>query len=147
MNGSDWPVQSIQVGNKSYSKSKATGILGSSSSTDISYTLAKQLITAKLNIANGAPSSCITSTVSAADNWLRSNVVGCRSSRYSSAYQTAKNLANALYSYNIGEECATDCDDDKPICKSDWNDGRDCDYDFSRCRRRRTTHSSGCGWR
>jgi hypothetical protein len=137
----------VQIGNKTYSKSKAIYLLGKYKNSDISVALAKQLITAKLNVANGAPSSCIASTIVAADNWLRSNSVGCRASYYSSSYKTAKTLTYELYSYNMGEECAEACDD-KPVCKYDWYDAKDCDYDFSKCRKRKSGYGGhNCGWR
>ncbi|MGH9841611.1 MAG: hypothetical protein ACREEM_22905 [Blastocatellia bacterium] len=71
---------------------------------DASLILARQLIAAKLNIANGASNAAVAATAAAADNWL-SNFPGklpynVRTS--SSRGQTAVNLANTLEQYNQG---------------------------------------------
>ena len=74
-NSSLWPVASLKLGSQTYSQVELLGILGRAVGADASLILAKQLIAAKLNVANGAASASIGNTITFADRLL-SNLNG-----------------------------------------------------------------------
>jgi hypothetical protein len=69
-----WPVNMLTLGNQSYTESQLLIILntpvGTGKNADASLILADQLIAAKLNIANGADGTPVTSTITHADSVL-----------------------------------------------------------------------------
>ncbi len=69
-NSSLWPVASLQIGSQSYSQVELLALLGRPVGGDASLILAKQLIAAKLNIANGAAPASISATIAHADGLL-----------------------------------------------------------------------------
>jgi uncharacterized delta-60 repeat protein len=69
-NPSIWPVNSLTLGSQSYTKAELLAILNASTQTDASLILARQLIAAKLNIANGSDPAPVNSTVAHADGLL-----------------------------------------------------------------------------
>ena len=80
-------------------------------SHDKTYSLAHQLIAAKLNIAcNHSNSSCIASAIAAADSWLCDHPVGSGVTANSPAWQQIKATFDRLGDYNEGELCAPSCD-------------------------------------
>ena len=58
------------LGGQTYTKTELLNILGTPSNGDASLILAKQLIAAKLNIANGSDPTPISSTIADADSLL-----------------------------------------------------------------------------
>jgi len=67
---SAWPVDSIMLGDKTYTKEEARAIMRTPTRGDASIILARQLIAAKLNIENGANPDPVTETIDAADDLL-----------------------------------------------------------------------------
>jgi hypothetical protein len=65
-----WPVDSLMLGSQTYNMTELLAILGTPSGGDASIILAKQLIAAKLNIANGSDPTPISSTITHADSLL-----------------------------------------------------------------------------
>jgi hypothetical protein len=65
-----WPVTSLLLGSKTYSKSELLNLLATSSTSDASLILARQLIAAKLDIANGSDPSPVSATIADADSRL-----------------------------------------------------------------------------
>jgi hypothetical protein len=69
-----WPVNSLMLGSQSYTKVELLTILrtpvGTGKNADASLILADQLIAAKLNIANGADGTPVSSTITHADSVL-----------------------------------------------------------------------------
>ncbi|MEE8452101.1 MAG: hypothetical protein V3R99_09310 [Thermoguttaceae bacterium] len=65
-----WPVDSLTLGNETYSKGELIDLLKTSVSGDASLILAHQLIAAKLNLAAGVDGSSITNTIAEADALL-----------------------------------------------------------------------------
>ena len=69
-----WPVNSLMLGRQTYTKAELLTILktriGSGPKADATLILADQLIAAKLNIANGADGTAVTSTITHADSVL-----------------------------------------------------------------------------
>ena len=103
---SSWPVSSIKIGNQTYTVSQAITLLGTSSKGDKSIDLAKQLIAAKLNVLVGNVSTCINSTITSADNWLKTHPVGSNVRGSSSAWSQASMWHDMLDDYNNGLLCA-----------------------------------------
>ncbi len=103
---SAWPVESIKIGNKTYSVSQAISLLGTPSKGDKTIDLAKQLIAAKLNVLVGNVSSCIDSIITSADNWLKTHPVGSNVRGSSSAWNQASPWHEMLDDYNNGLLCA-----------------------------------------
>lgn len=101
-----WPVSSLTLGGTSYTKAQLLAILGQSKSRDLTYQMASQLIAAKLNVANGTDASCISATITAADDWLAANPVGSGVTGNSAAWATGNPLKNVLDDYNNGLLCA-----------------------------------------
>jgi hypothetical protein len=60
-------VNSLTLGSQTYTQLQLLNILRSSTTGDASVVLARQLIAAKLNIANGADGTPVTSTITDAD--------------------------------------------------------------------------------
>jgi hypothetical protein len=69
-NSKAWPVSTLVLGSQTYSKTELVNLLNSSSSGDASLILAKQLITAKLNILSGTDTTSVSSTIAHADGLL-----------------------------------------------------------------------------
>lgn len=69
---SAWPVASLNLGGENYTQDELITLLKTPVKGDASLILAKQLIAAKLNVANGSNSSSIASTISDADALLSS---------------------------------------------------------------------------
>src|SRR5262249_34689580 len=69
-NPAAWPVNTLMLGSQTYTKTELLAILSTPINGDASLTLADQLITAKLNIANGADGTPVTSTINHADGVL-----------------------------------------------------------------------------
>lgn len=72
---SAWPVTSVTLGTVTYTQSQLLSIFGQPVQGNGLISLAHQLIAAKLNIAQGANSSIVASTIAAADAQIGSLVV------------------------------------------------------------------------
>jgi hypothetical protein len=90
------------LGNQTYSKSQLLNLLGTSSTTDASLILARQLIAAKLNIANGSDPGPVSATIADADSRLSafSGKLPYNVKPSSSAGQGMTSDASRLDSYN-----------------------------------------------
>ena len=68
---SAWPVTTLVLGSQTYTQSELLAVLTArQSGADASLLLARQLIAAKLNIANGSDPTTIVTTVADADRLL-----------------------------------------------------------------------------
>ena len=67
---SEWPIDSITLGDESYTKEEARAIMKTPTRGDASIILARQLIAAKLNVENGANPAPAEETIDAADDLL-----------------------------------------------------------------------------
>ena len=72
-----WPVTALTLGTVVYNQSQLLSILNSPVKGDASIILAKQLIAAKLNIANGSDPTPIAATIATADGLLDGCVLPC----------------------------------------------------------------------
>ena len=102
-----WCSPTIKIGCVVYSKSDAIAIMKQSTSADMTYQIAAQLIAAKLNVScafNDA--SCVSAAITNADNWLCNHPVGSKVKAGSSAWQTISSTFDTLTKYNEGKLCA-----------------------------------------
>jgi len=154
-----WPVSSLVLGGKTYTKSEAIAILKKATAGDKTYSMAAQLIATKLNLLRGNSASCIGATVVAADAWLVLNPIGQGCSI--SDWVVGSPLHSKLDDYNNGELCVphrdnVDCnvqnspgpggndDDDDDRCRRNHRHTRDCrDDDDGRCHRNHR-HTRDC---
>ena len=98
------------VGCITYDQSTAISIMRHSSSQDKTYSLAFQLIAAKLNTqCKGSDPSCIQAQIDAADAFLCAHPIGSGVTANSSAWQSIKTTYFALEKYNEGKSCAPSC--------------------------------------
>jgi len=103
-----WPVQTIVLGTTTFTKDQGIALLKTEPKRgNATLILVHQLIAAELNVAGNAPSSCIASTITAANAWLAANggANGYVSSG-SAAGAVATGLAGTLDKYNNGKLCA-----------------------------------------
>jgi hypothetical protein len=102
-----WCIASIQLGCQTYTKAQALAILKQSTSRDMTYQLAAQLIATKLNITcantNG---SCVANVITAADSWLCAHPIGSKVKASSAAWKQITPTYNTLAAYNQGKLCA-----------------------------------------
>ncbi|WP_305046482.1 DUF7507 domain-containing protein, partial [Geoalkalibacter sp.] len=118
-----WPVESITIGGKTYTKSKAISLMKApSKGGDKLYTMFQALVAAKLNVLSGNVSDCIDATIAAADQWMAT--YGPIEVKTVSASSTAWKMGEPLYllldDYNNGLLCAPsrDCFDKKDVYRS-----------------------------
>ena len=105
-----WCMDTIQIGCATYTRVQAIAIMRHNSSQDKTYSLAQQLIAAKLNITcKQTNSSCIANAITAADSWLCSHPVGSGVKANSSAWQAIKTTYTAIVNYESGTLCAPSC--------------------------------------
>jgi hypothetical protein len=105
-----WCVQTIQIGCLVYTQGQAIAIMQQPTSGDKTYSLAAQVIAAKLNVyCAGADSSCVASAISSADMWLCQHPVGSNVDSHSPEWKQITQIYNTLTSYNEGHLCAPKC--------------------------------------
>jgi N-acetylneuraminic acid mutarotase len=105
-NHQQWPVNQLQLGNRTYNRQELQSILGQPLGHNYLVFLARLEIAAKLNIANGADGSCVEQTLTAVDATIGNLVippVGNGSLRFTPYVRT-------LGLYNGGGLCAPHCD-------------------------------------
>ncbi len=101
-----WPVSTITVGNVTYTKAQAIAwldLVGKDKTT----TMFSSLVSAKLNVLVGNNSSCVSSTIAAADAWMQtSGPVGSGVHAASLAWKLGEPLHRIMDNYNNGMLCA-----------------------------------------
>lgn len=99
-----WPTPSLTLGTQSYSQAQLLSLLSAPSQGDASVILAKQLIAAKLNIANGSDPTPVASTIAAADSLLGTfmGMLPYNVKPSSATGQQMLQLKDTLDSYNNG---------------------------------------------
>lgn len=116
-----WPVDSLTLGNVLYTAAQLLQIYHQPVQGNCLVALAQELITAKLNIANGAPHDCIDTVVTQADLTIGNLVVPPIGN--DSLPCNISQLIQGLHDYNIGlnQRCAEHChgpDDPQPFIDS-----------------------------
>jgi len=89
-----WPVQSITIGGVSYTKAQAIAWLGKVGK-DKTTTMFSSLVSARLNVMIGNDSSCVASTITAADLWMTKPLIGYG--------PVGSNVAASSYAWSVGE--------------------------------------------
>lgn len=102
---SAWPVSSITIGNVTYTKAQAIANLDTTKS-DRTYTMFQDLVSAMLNVKIGNDSSCIASTIAAANAWITQYPLGSNVAGGSAAWTQGDPLHQTLDQYNNGLLCA-----------------------------------------
>jgi hypothetical protein len=101
-----WPVNSLKLGNATYTENQLLAILspppGTGRMADASLILTDQLIATKLNLLNGSLTCPIASTIAAADALIFNLPIPGKISPSSNAGQQLIALAAALANYNNG---------------------------------------------
>lgn len=100
-----WPVDSIEVGGRTYTDEEARSWLGGGGD-DVTVILFRQLVAAKLNVLIGNDDSCIEETIVRADRWLAAHPVGSGVSASSAFWKDAEPWKDRLDRYNNGQLCA-----------------------------------------
>jgi hypothetical protein len=100
-----WPVQSITVGNQTFTMDEAIALLAMSTK-DRTITMFSSLVPAKLNVLIGNDGSCVATTIDAADDWLKHYPVGSNVAGSSYAWKIGEPLHRQLDNYNNGMLCA-----------------------------------------
>ncbi|WP_104986198.1 SdrD B-like domain-containing protein [Sorangium cellulosum] len=105
---SAWRVSQLTIGGKTYTKAQLLDFISRPTKGDVTYIIAKHLIVAKLNVGIGNQSSCIESTIAAADAWLKQYPLGSnvKESGRNSPWASGQPLAEKLDDYNNGRLCA-----------------------------------------
>lgn len=121
-----WPVQSLTIGTQTYTQEQLLSILKQPVRGNGLVQLARTLIVAKLNIANGTNDDCITTAVEAADDFIGNRLVPPVGTARVRPPEVSF-LKNVLDAYNEGHLCAPKCDsieddgddeDEKPTYRS-----------------------------
>ena len=101
-----WPVESITVGGTEYTKAQAIAWLDKPGK-DKTLTLFSSLVAAKLSVLVGNDSTCVASTITAADEWMQvSGPVGSGVHAASLAWKLGEPLHRLMDNYNNGMLCA-----------------------------------------
>ncbi len=101
-----WPVAAITVGGVTYSRDQAIAIIRTAGK-DRTLTMFSSLVSAMLNVAVGNDSSCVDSTIAAADGWMSTyGPVGSGVHASSYAWKVGEPLHRLMDNYNNGLLCA-----------------------------------------
>jgi hypothetical protein len=106
-----WPVTELQLGNVTYTQDQLLSIMHEPVRGNGLVSLAHHLITAKLNVANGADPSCIQQTIADADALIGDLVVPPVGDGHL-APRDVNALKDILEDYNEGHLCAPSCDNE-----------------------------------
>lgn len=101
-----WPVNSIVIGGRTYTKTQAIKFIGQAEKGDKTLTVFRHLVCAQLNIIIGNASGCIMDAIDDADAWMAIHPVGSKVSGSSAAWSEISATATTLDNYNNGLLCA-----------------------------------------
>lgn len=108
-----WPVDSVSLGNRTYTKAEALAIFATPVQGNGLLALAHQLLAAKLNVANGADDAAIADAIDAADAMIGDLVVPPSGAGSLSPGATSS-LVGELDDYNNGVAGPGHCDEPPP---------------------------------
>lgn len=103
-----WPVGSITIGGRTYSQAAAIALMQAPVAKDKTLTMFAALVAAKLNVMVGNASSCVATTIAAADAWMTLYPAGfgVAAGGPISPWRTGEPLNYVLDQYNNGLLCA-----------------------------------------
>jgi hypothetical protein len=108
----EWPVTTLTIGGETYNQAELLQILTTPPRGDATYLLARQLIAAKLNIANGSDPTDIAQVIADADAWLMEHPLG--SDPRNPERREGIRLMSQLARYNGGGSGPGPCNDGEP---------------------------------
>ncbi len=100
-----WPVPQITVAGKTYTIAQAIAYL-EQVGKDKTTTMFSSLVSAMLSVMVGNNSSCVSSTITAADNWLTTYPLGSKVAASSYAWKIGEPMHRLMDNYNNGMLCA-----------------------------------------
>jgi hypothetical protein len=102
---SNWPVTSLSLGSQNYNQSQLLALLDNSADGDASLILARQLIAAKLNLANNSNPAPVGGAISDSDALLAvfTGALPYQVNAESAAGKAMLNAATVLHNYNNGD--------------------------------------------
>jgi hypothetical protein len=100
-----WPVAVVTLGGVDYSQAQALAFMDTPGK-DKSLTMFASLLSAKLNVMAGNDSSCVASTIEAADAWMTTYPAGSNVKAASLAWKLGEPLHRLMDNYNNGMLCA-----------------------------------------
>ena len=98
-----WPVSSLKMGTKRYTKAQLIDLMNYATTSDASVILARQLIAAMLNVANGSSCCPVCSTMDHANNLLIGCLLPCGRNVNSSTGKAMVNDAAVLEQFNLSQ--------------------------------------------
>lgn len=101
-----WPVSSIVIGGRTYTRSEAIWLMSLGEKGDKTLTVFRHLVSAKLNVLIGTNPGCVTGAIAAADAWMALHPVGSGVDGKSAAWAEISGTATHLDDYNNGLLCA-----------------------------------------
>ncbi|HEY5947932.1 MAG TPA: myxococcus cysteine-rich repeat containing protein, partial [Kofleriaceae bacterium] len=131
-----WPVSSLTLGDRTYTQAELLAILDEPVVGNGLVALAHQLITAKLNVALGAPDSSIADDIAAADALIDGLVVPPIGEGYL-APATTSELNDSLDAFNNSELSGEACEEQPACGDGTVDEGEQCDDG-------NTTSGDGC---
>jgi hypothetical protein len=100
-------MQTFLLGCETTTEAEAIDIMQRSTSKDMTYALAAQVIAAELNTTClSSNQACVSAAITAADQWLCDNPLGTGVKANSPAWRTIRSTYNTLVNYNEGQLCA-----------------------------------------
>jgi SdrD B-like domain len=100
-----WPLEVVTLGGVEYSKAQALTFMDTPGK-DKTLTMFASLLSAKLNVLVGNDSSCVASTIEAADAWMTTYPAGSGVKAASLAWKLGEPLHRLMDNYNNGMLCA-----------------------------------------
>lgn len=115
-----WPVTSLTLGTVTYTQAQLLQILNTPAGGNALLIIAHQLIATKLNIANGADPTLISSAVSSADALIGSLVIPPIGSGFIAPSSSTETLNDQLTNWNETEDGSISCGNVTPTINSSW---------------------------
>jgi hypothetical protein len=100
-----WPATVVTLGGVAYSQAQALAFMDTPGK-DKTLTMFSSLLSAKLNVLAGNDSSCVASTIEAADAWMTTYPAGSNVKAASLAWKLGEPLHRLMDNYNNGMLCA-----------------------------------------
>jgi hypothetical protein len=103
-----WPVQSLVIGGRTYTKDQALAALKAPVAKDKTYTMFASLVAAMLNVAIGNDPSCVQDAMNDAQGWFATyGPVGSGVAASSFAWKIGEPFHRRMDNYNNGMLCVS----------------------------------------
>lgn len=102
-----WPVAALEIGGVLYQQEELLKLMDQPTRGVVTLLMLAQVVAARLNVASGTDSSCVSGELEAADDWLARYPPGSGVRANSAAWRNGgEALKDHLDAYNNGELCA-----------------------------------------